>query len=816
MKRNMQKGITLIALVVTVVILIILATISINIIFQNNGLLDKTNTAKELQALNEEKERLELIKPVVAIKNKGEVNVEKYVQELIEQGITTIEEVEENADGSKQLVTDRGYDVNIKQDGAHNVIITIEGKVEGLPIKIVGVKLTVNSNHIKVDVEVRRAEGASYKYYYKTADTEYVLVEEGKELSCIINNTDANTTYKIKVEATNQNGTVIKEVMTVKDAVGNIIFGNLKWTEGKAEVTVSKAESVDSSLNIKYKINTGNYQTIENGGKIDKLNLNDIVTVRLTDGINQGNSASLTVADTTIPKEAIITLSSNTTDTSSNITAKVEQIDEESGVDITKSKWIYHTSQGNIGTNENDYTNSFKNNPETITLKEETEGTYYLHVLTIDKAGNKKETISNAVVVEKPDISITPIPKISEGMIPVKWNGSNWVKTTVGDSNWYNYKNKQWANIVLSDATFNGDKLDESKPYSQLVWIPRFAYKITSGWHSKDTGDIEVVLINTNNQDRNGTIYNGTYSEAIDGITSGGAMKNYVVEPAFDYGDKKLEGFWIGKFESSHRGCTTVASTGRTEFTGNEVMQIKANVTSWRNITIGDAFDVCLAMNKTGNPYGLSTNDSIVDPHLIKNTEWGAVAYLSKSKYGKETEEVFINNSSDFITGNAGNMAYAGSAAGTTNAYHITNGQKASTTGNIYGVYDMNGGSFEYVSAYLNNNNASLQTYGKSVVSADVRYKDLYQKGNSDTEKANYDAAITKYGDAIYETSGSTGVTTSNSWNQDNTAFFYDVLPFFLRGGHNLEVERAGLFASYRYTGAAYFTGGFRLTIAVF
>jgi len=135
----------------------------------------------------------------------------------------------------------------------------------------------------------------------------------------------------------------------------------------------------------------------------------------------------------------------------------------------------------------------------------------------------------------------------------------------------------------------------------------------------------------------------------------------------------------MGKFESSHTNCTTDKTTGEAAYTGSEVMTVKANVTSWRNISISDSFTTCLNMNKVNNPYKLNTSDSVVDPHMVKNSEWGAVAYLSKSKYGKETEEVFINNSSDFITGNAGVTADAAEVAGVTNAYHTANGMKAST-----------------------------------------------------------------------------------------------------------------------------------------
>ena len=411
------------------------------------------------------------------------------------------------------------------------------------------------------------------------------------------------------------------------------------------------------------------------------------------------------------------------------------------------------------------------------------------------------------------DNELITSPKISEGMIPVYWNGSNWVKTTTEDSKWYNYENKEWANIVLSDATFNGDVLDESKPYSQLVWIPRFAYKITSGWHSNTTGTVEVVFVGTDNKGKDGTVYNGTYAEATSGITSGGAMKNYVVEPAFDYGDKKLEGFWIGKYESSHAGCTTDITTGQAAFTGNEVMQIKANVTSWRNITIGDSFDVCLAMNQASNPYGLNTSDNIVDPHMVKNTEWGASAYLSKSKYGKETEEVFINNSSSYITGNAGATVSASEAVGVTNAYHTVAGQKASTTGNIYGVYDMSAGSWERVAAYLDNNHVNLQTYGKSVVDATTKYKEVYEQGATDTQQLNYGKAASKYGDAVYETSNGYA-SSSASWYSDWTNFVGTSSPFFVRGGSCGNTTSAGIFA-FSYTNGTYYNQSFRVVVPI-
>ena len=47
-KNRRQNGITLIALVVTIVVLIMLATVSINAVLGQNGIIKKTKQAKEM------------------------------------------------------------------------------------------------------------------------------------------------------------------------------------------------------------------------------------------------------------------------------------------------------------------------------------------------------------------------------------------------------------------------------------------------------------------------------------------------------------------------------------------------------------------------------------------------------------------------------------------------------------------------------------------------------------------------------------------------------------------------------------------------
>ena len=298
-------------------------------------------------------------------------------------------------------------------------------------------------------------------------------------------------------------------------------------------------------------------------------------------------------------------------------------------------------------------------------------------------------------------------PNLGEGMTAIKWNGSAWVETTGDDEEWYDYLSKKWANAVVG-GSFNEDgTLNQSSNYSMFVWIPRYAYSITSGYHqsgedinsttpAEGAGTIEVEFMK------------GTSNESARGRTTfqnASGQGNWNIHPAFEYGST-VSGIWVAKFEAS-----SVEGNSDTEEGDNvttKTLQVKPGVASWRYIYISNMYDVCLNYNP------------ILNSHLMKNDEWGAVAYLSKSKYGKETEEVWINNSSSFITGSAGSSEGAATDVGTTNDYTGTQGVKASTTGTVYGVYDMSGGAYERTAAYIANLDDNLTIYGSSLVNGGV------------------------------------------------------------------------------------------------
>ena len=67
-----------------------------------------------------------------------------------------------------------------------------------------------------------------------------------------------------------------------------------------------------------------------------------------------------------IKPNATISLSGTSTTTEGSIAATVTLTDNESGVNVTASKWVYNTNSGNIGTNESSYNNNFSSNAQTI------------------------------------------------------------------------------------------------------------------------------------------------------------------------------------------------------------------------------------------------------------------------------------------------------------------------------------------------------------------------------------------------------------------------------------------------------------------
>ena len=126
----------------------------------------------------------------------------------------------------------------------------------------------------------------------------------------------------------------------------------------------------------------------------------------------------------------------------------------------------------------------------------------------------------------------------------------------------------------------------------------------------------------------------------------------------------------------------------------------------------------------------------------------------------------------------------------------------------------MSGSAWERVSAYVDNGNGNLNTYGLSIINANNKYKDIYQKNTADDNANNYLLAVNKKGDAIYETS-SNGIATNLGWFGDYTNMPNTGGPWFVRGGTWSYAAGAGLFNFNSSGGNPLSSANFRVVILV-
>ena len=468
-------------------------------------------------------------------------------------------------------------------------------------------------------------------------------------------------------------------------------------------------------------------------------------------------------------------------------------------------------------------------------------------------------------------------------------------ESSAEETDWYDYNAKKWANSQTEDG-------------SMWVWIPRYAYKVNA---SNQTFDIKFLIGTTDNYyDENGQIQTAKRCNSEEELVD--TTVGYTVHPAFtdetkiNYRnggwDKELTGIWVAKFEAGYASGNNSAPVKASSVSySQDTSRVRAvergqsvdgseSARNWLDgiygsattaikyptfqgttysmcyINHSDAFSTAKVLNEAGNIYGLTES---VNPHLMKNSEWGAVAYLSQSAYGLGTKEVCVNNINlnsggtirTNVVGKSGvDSVYAvtGCTTGSTSdgekittidsikktigntanngvyTWDQLNGCKASSSGTIYGIYDLSGGTLERTTAYLANENSNLKTYGTSMIFdgsalkvVSTKYTTTYpfdsrtdntSIGSNDTNlntasNNNYKKNALIYGDGIRETS-TTGIGNT-SWYNDYSCYAGLYYPFLLHGGPFWDGSTAGLFYFIRSSGNSSYTAGFRVTLIV-
>ena len=422
-----------------------------------------------------------------------------------------------------------------------------------------------------------------------------------------------------------------------------------------------------------------------------------------------------------------------------------------------------------------------------------------------DNSWQGKITVTTTLA---PDITnfddgvIASYPKLYQGLIPVRYDDSGNAVVASSTEEWFNYGKHKWANAVLVDCSDNtiknkyfnsdmqlredavGKTISMDEILQMYVWIPRYRYKLFNA--ANGTAIEQAVQIE--------------FEKASADKSTGTKNGEWLTHPAFTFGNTELPGFWAAKFEAS--GST-------------DNYQIKPNQKSLTGINIATMHNTSRRTILNASKYGLNNN---VDTHMMKNMEWGAIAFLTNSIYGRYHDastciasgcEVWINNNEDFTTGCAGSSVSASSAS-TCNAWNTATGVNASTTGNIYGIYDMSGGAWEYVMGVQKDASGNVQVGSSGFSTAslpDSKYYDLYDY------QAEDGVGYTRYhlGDATREVLKSQG---ANAWWSDYPNNIYGSYPWVARGGSYSYGSRAGVFYFARGAGWGNATGSFRSVLS--
>ena len=554
------------------------------------------------------------------------------------------------------------------------------------------------------------------------------------------------TSYRIKVQAIDNAGNekdsqeLTGTTQPIPGGNNNIYFNyspNI-WTNGNVIVTIT---ATTSNYRLQYSKDGDTWYNYDSDLKVT-MTENGVIYARMTDGTNYGITATGNVSniDRILPTATgIVNVVSQ-----SEATIKIEATDRESGIASITNK-----------------TTDFIKKENDTTYKVTKNGTFEFEVR--DKAGN---------------INIIPV-RVKEFL---------WEETIISDTEWYSYNdvsaNNHKANVNspkllgnMKPIKYIGPEADTqggskwanamTSNGSMFVWIPRYAYKITEGYHSNIAGTIEVAFIDMNNRFLNGET--GTLTTNPE--EAGAGTTKWLVHPAFtssaEYGGGfgEVAGIWVGKFETT--GTYANGDTSK--------ISVEAGVPCLGNMTINEQYRA----GKT------ATFGEYVDlnSHMAKNSEYGAIVYLAHSKYGTNKQNIEKNINDDYTGG--------------TNIIKdiYTTNKMQSTTYNATGIYGLNGGMNEAMASYLTNRSGTNSFLEKYVGVGDIygateeekltssKYKTVYAPGNSLSE--GYEIAGKKNkGDAIYETSNTESSLITGAWFNGSAYFPHGIAntpPFFAR-----------------------------------
>ena len=569
----------------------------------------------------------------------------------------------------------------------------------------------------------------------------------------------------------------LKYIYVLSAIIAILLSVGLYYTYAMFTANVSSGNVVNMDTTITYKFDINGTQNIH-VGKNSVASFNVLVTNTTSGSIyyeiyyDTSNDLTDVIIGEVVEDKTVTTIAPNTSrvlEKDKSITVPLV-IANNSNNDIDIVVGLVSGYVGNTITyGSNNYPNGTKitNTYNLNDIKSSCEGGTNAGDNCIVKLENGIKTTycetSSEQVSEDPSGANRPV--LAEGMIPITYDGSKWVKADEygAYNNWYDYGNQKWANAVMvtsstRDTYMNADVgtvVPEADILAYFVWIPRYKYKLFNATYTSGTSAQLIDVTFENGTSTTGTVtctYNTNGAETCQNKANG----NWYTHPAFTLGDTELKGIWVGKFKTTGNATTPT---------------IKPDIAFLKDITIATMYSTGQLFRTTNY---LTTNGiNQTDSHMMKNIEWGAIAYLKQSNYGLGLTDISINSKGSSYKNNVAQ----------------------SITGNITGIYDTANGPWEYV---MGNYAKTAGKSGLTVSTVSTQYIDIY---NGTSVSASH------LGDAVGETAG---------WYNDFVYFVSSYSSWFSRSGNYLEGGLGrGVFSFNSGEGNANSNYSFRVALSV-
>ena len=524
MKKNMKylqskdKGITLVAMVITIIVLLLLAGIAIATLGGENGLFSKVKQAKKAQIESEMKEQLTM--------GLQELQVEK-------QGKATLDDVTQ--DWANKIISTE-YNPQLKEDASYNgkLMIMTKDKITGKfmidqNLNIISTEYNVNSveveyttvsrtdNKVRINIVVTDNINGIKQIDYPEGNPLKVVSGVEKKIS-IDYDVELGVEYKFVV--TSGDGSKTQKIIKIDDYFYNVtktIGDGATIDNNETKAAYNKTYEATITTTVNYAV-TG--LTVTMGGQTITTSGNDVADINTGKIKIEKVTGDINITATTKKLEIQYTIGVNASG-SSNDTSTLKANTQQKGTPLYIN--IIATLEGNKGTAV-----LKSDNTETVPYAVTSNGKYTFIVTG---------TYNGKTIEEEKEVIVN---QYMSAQRVVQYDAGDWTEEEINElksKKLYNINKEKIANkttgldFTFGGFTYKGDTANASDIASgNIITSRNQSVTPQSGWGTPEYSGWQIL----ESKEENGKTY-------VTKITHAGSPENFVYYLTKDYDNRRAE-----------------------------------------------------------------------------------------------------------------------------------------------------------------------------------------------------------------------------------------------------------------------------------